>query len=157
MTNDDTREFLRRYFAAMERGNLDEAASFWATDAVNRGAGRPGQQIPPGAEMVRRILESLHIAFPDRRWQLEDVIAEGDKVVCRVTVSGTFGEIPPVPVEGTMLMTSPPTGKSYSVQHIHIVRLADGKIAEHWAARDDLGLLMQLGIIVQPQAAGSRT
>lgn len=40
-----------------------------------------------------------------------------------------------------------PTGKSFSVQHTHIVRVADGKLIEHWANRDDLGMMAQLGLM----------
>ena len=44
-----------------------------------------------------------------------------------------------------------PTGKPFSVRHVHIYRLIDGKITEHWAVRDDLGMLLQLGVLTQPQ------
>jgi predicted ester cyclase len=72
-------------------------------------------------------------------------------VICRLTVKGTHQGVPVVPVEGGPLLKAiQPTGKSYTVQHIHIFRIADGKIAEHWAARDDLGLLEQLGGLPVP-------
>ena len=77
---------------------------------------------------------------------IDGLIAKDDFVVCRVTVSGTFGvrpHRPPDPlqngwvgVESTALIPPSAAGKPYSVKHIHIFRIADGLIAEHWAARD---------------------
>jgi predicted ester cyclase len=97
----------------------------------------------------------LRTAFPDRHFEIDDLLAYGDQVVCRLTVSGTFGSKPrrppfPVPanwvgVEGSELVPQESAGKAYSVKHIHIFRLSDGLITDHWAARDDLGLLLQLG------------
>jgi predicted ester cyclase len=102
----------------------------------------------------------LRTAFPDRHWHIDAMLAEGDLVACRMTVSGTFGttpERPPFPlppdsvgVESTELVGPSATGRSYSVTHMHIFRIANGSIAEHWAARDDLGLLLQLGAIAVP-------
>src|SRR5690349_4967941 len=120
MTTDENKQLIRRYMEAMELGDIDEAATFWAPDAVNHGGGRPGQQPPSGPEGLRHVFRSIRTAFPDRRWRIDDLIGEGDRVVCRVTVSGTYGEIPPIPVEGAMLMTTPPAGQRYSVQHAHI-------------------------------------
>jgi len=140
---------------AAERSNWRMGSDSGGPNAVNHGVGRPGQQPPSGPDAVKRVLTSLQTAFPDRHWQIDDLIVEGDKGVCRMTVSGTFGEIPQIPVEDAMLITDPPTGRPYSVQHIHIVRLAEGKIVEHWAARDDRGLLLQLGVIPQLQRAGA--
>jgi len=154
------KELVKRYVHAMERGALDEAVSFWAPDAVNYASGRYGPQSPLGREAVRRVLEVLRVAFPDRQWQIDDVIAEGDQVVCRMTVSGTFGATPerlpgPLPpgwvgVESTALVPESAAGKPYTVKHIHIFRIANGLITAHWAARDDLSLLLQLGAITAP-------
>jgi predicted ester cyclase len=155
MAVEDNKALIRQYFAALERGDLEEAASFWAPDAVNHGAGRPGQQPPPGSEGLVGVFNSLQLAFPDRRWQIEDLIAADDMVACRLTVSGTYGEIPPIPVEGAMLMRVAPTGRAYEVQHVHIFRVADGKVTDHRAVRDDLNLLLQLGVLPPPAARPS--
>jgi ketosteroid isomerase-like protein len=154
------KEVVRRWLQAMERRALDEAAACWASDSVNHASGRSGFQAPRGREAVRRVIGALDVAFPDRRWAIDDMIAEGDLVVCRCTVSGTFGTVPPRPpgplphgwlgVESTGLVPPSAAGKPYSVKHIHIFRIAGGLIAEHWAARDDLSLLLQLGAISPP-------
>jgi predicted ester cyclase len=158
--SETSKEVVRRWFEAMERHALDEAVACWAPDAVNHASGRYGSQLPRGSEALRRVFEALRLAFPDRRWAIDDMFAAADQVVCRMTVSGTFGAPPtrppePVPpgwvgVESTALVPPSAAGKPYSVKHIHIFRVSDGLIAEHWAARDDLALLLQLGVISPP-------
>lgn len=152
------KDLIARYFDAMERGAIEEALDFWTTDAVNNASGRLAPQV--GREALRSVFLMLHTAFPNRRFQVDDLIAEGDKVVCRMTVSGTFGSqpVPPssglppnsVGVEGTLLVPSDAAGKPYTVKHVHVFRIHEGRIAEHWAVRDDLALLLQLGAITAP-------
>ncbi len=154
-TNEDR---IRRYFDAMEHGTVEEAVAFWAVDASNQASGRAEPQ--RGRQSIAAVFRMLHEAFPHRHYQIDDLIAKADQVVCRMTVSGTFGATPqrppfPVPatfvgVEASELIPAPAVGKTYSVKHIHIFRLEDGLITDHWAARDDLGLLLQLGGIEIP-------
>ena len=83
-------------------------------------------------------------AFPDVAAKVEDLIAEGDRVVARATISGTHnGEF----------MGVPPTGKRITFTCIDILRCADGKIVEHWGEADNVGMLQQLGVIPTPSAA----
>ena len=81
---------------------------------------------------------SLRAAFGSLRFEVEDEIAEGDKVVQVATMSGRHTG----PLAGRE-----PTGKKFAVRHVYIWRIADGKIVEHWGSRDDLGLLTQLGLM----------
>ena len=152
MATEANMDLIRRFWEASERGNSDEMAAFWAPDAINHGGQTTQAQHPPpaGPEGLKRVFISLLTAFPDRKYLIEDLIATGDKVVCRLTVSGTHQGVPEIPVEGGMLMAVPPTGKAYTVQQIHIFRVENGKIAEHWAARDDLGMMQQLGVVPIP-------
>ncbi len=76
-------------------------------------------------------------AFPDTRFDIEDIIADGDMVAIRGTASGTH--------KGGELWGIPPTGKRFAVEQVHWLRVAEGKVAEHWAVRDDLGMMHQLG------------
>lgn len=91
-------------------------------------------------------------AFPDNRHEVEEVIAEGDRVVLRCTLSGTH--------EGPF-MGIPPTGRNIEVNEIHIYLLKDGKAVEHRAGRDDLGAMRQLGVIAdaipEPDSAPRET
>jgi predicted ester cyclase len=83
-------------------------------------------------------LNWLFSVFPDHRFEIEDAVAEGDTVTVRGTLGGTH--------EGKLLGIAP-TGERVAVQQTHWSRVADGKVAEHWAVRDDLGMMMQLGVM----------
>jgi steroid delta-isomerase-like uncharacterized protein len=97
-----------------------------------------------GREGVRQIVSAFRRAFPDLTFEVHDVIAEGDKVVARVTIHGTHqGE----------LMGIPPTGKRASVGAIDIMRVEGGKLAEHWGVTDNLAMMQQLGVIPMPGEA----
>ena len=96
-------------------------------------------ELPTGPESVKQTVRGLHDCFGGLRFDVQDEIAEGDKVVQRVIMSGRH--IGP-------LMGNAPTGKEFAVRHIHIWRIDGDKIVEHWGSRDDLGLLAQLGIPV---------
>ena len=152
MATEANMNLIRRFWQASEEGDSDKMAAFWAPDAINHGGQTTqAQRRPPaGPEGLKQVFISLLTAFPDRKYLIEDLIATGDKVVCRLTVSGTHQGVPEIPVEGGMLMTVPPTGKAYTVQQIHIFRVENGKIAEHWAVRDDLGMMQQLGVVPIP-------
>ena len=127
---------VRRYFDALNRHDIDAAAELLASDLVNHAAVPEAQ----GAAGFRVIMSKLLEAFPDQQVRCEDIIAEGDRVVCRVAVTGTntgplsFSRFP-----------LPATGKSVATESIHVMRLEDGKVVEHWAGRDDIGMLRQLG------------
>lgn len=91
-----------------------------------------------GAQLLKEVFGRLHRAYPDLHITVEDVIAEGDRVVARNTVSGTHqGEY----------MGIPPTGKSITYKEIFIARLVNGRIAETWGVVDVLSQMRQLGVI----------
>ncbi|MBV9604946.1 MAG: ester cyclase [Solirubrobacterales bacterium] len=101
-----------------------------------------------GAALLKEVFARLHRAFPDLQITIEDLIAEGNKVVARDTVTGThLGEY----------MGIPPTGKSVTYNEIFICRFEDSRIAETWGVVDVLSQLRQLGAVsvgapVSPQA-----
>ncbi|MEO3891514.1 ester cyclase [Nonomuraea sp. B5E05] len=91
-----------------------------------------------GAQALKEVFAVLHQAFPDLHIEIEDVIAEGDRVVTRNTVTGTHrGEY----------MGLAPTGRSITYREILVARFADGRVAETWAVVDVLAQLRQLGAI----------
>jgi predicted ester cyclase len=77
-------------------------------------------------------------AFPDVQFAIEDLLGDGDKVVIRNSFGGTH--------RGPFMGIAP-TGRRVSQEQIHIVRVASGQIVEHWAVRDDLSLMRQLGAV----------
>jgi steroid delta-isomerase-like uncharacterized protein len=85
---------------------------------------------------LKRAIERVSMGLADSRFTIEDMIAEGDRVAVRVTARATqVGEF----------MGLPPSGKTYTIGEIHIFRIQDGKVTEHWHQFDQLGLLRQLG------------
>lgn len=99
---------------------------------------KPPTGFPPDREGLKQILTTMRSAFPDLKVTVQDVIAEGDKVVQRRTFEGTHrGEF----------FGIPPTGKTVSVSQIIVSRVAGGKIVEEWAETDFLGMLQQVGAV----------
>jgi steroid delta-isomerase-like uncharacterized protein len=95
---------------------------------------------------MKQMMPAFWTALPDMRYTVEDLIAEGDKVVVRFTFRATHrGEFLGVPA----------TGKVVTVTGISISRLAGGKVVEEWAEEDHLGLLQQLGAIQQTAQTGA--
>ena len=125
------------------RGNVGLADEFLAPDFVEREELPPG--IPRDREGVKQLATMLHSAFPDFKAIIDDIIAEGDKVVIRQTWSGTQrGEF----------MGIPPTGKRVSLGVIDIIRIARGKVVEHWGQMDSMRMMQQLGAIPAPGQGG---
>ena len=131
--SNDNKELIRRYQEAYNRGELDRLHEFVAPDWVAH-TWAPG--FPKSLDATREV-HLMHVsACPDLEYTIEDLIAEGDRVVARFTARGTH--LGP-------LLGFPPTGKHLEVQGISIFRIAGGKIVEHWAVSDIAGLLVQLG------------
>jgi steroid delta-isomerase-like uncharacterized protein len=130
-----------RWLEVIWRGDLDAPAVADVVEQVvhpafynhEAAADRPG-----GPDGFREVARRLRRAFADLRIEPLDVVAEADKVAIRARVSGRHVG----PVAGM-----PATGGEFSVEHTHIVRILDGKIVEHWANRDDAGMLRQLGLL----------
>jgi steroid delta-isomerase-like uncharacterized protein len=133
-TEENKAQFRRMYEEGFNRGNLAVVDELIAPEFINHEA-------PPGAnnrgpESLRMVITMLRSAFPDLRFAIEELIAEGDIVAGRLTMNGTH--------QGS-LMGMPPTGRAVRQNHMHFVRLRDGKAIEHWGVRDDVGMMRQLG------------
>ena len=121
------------------RGNMDIVGEIFAPDFIEHEQLPPG--IPIGREGVKVMTTMLRNAFPDFKATIDDILAEGDKVVVRMTWSGTQkGEF----------MGVPAAGKRVSFGVIDIVRFANGKVVEHWGQMDRMSLMQQLGAIPAP-------
>ncbi|HEU4494159.1 MAG TPA: ester cyclase [Rubrobacteraceae bacterium] len=136
-------QFRRAYEEVLNRGDLSGVEELIAPEFLNHEA-PPGRD--RGPESMRGLANMLRTAFPDLHFEIEDLVAEGDTVAGRLTMSGTH--------EGP-LMGMAPTGCSVRQNHMHFVRFRDGKAVEHWGVRDDLEMMQQLGAVaplVQNQA-----
>ena len=88
----------------------------------------------------------LRDAYADLRWDIHDVVAEGDLVALHATMSGRHvGTFVGYGADARPEQAFPPTGERFATTQSHWFRIADGKVIEHWANRDDLGTAMQLG------------
>jgi steroid delta-isomerase-like uncharacterized protein len=130
-------EFVRRHYEKLRAGDWKAAAEDYAVDAANFGR-------LVGREGYLRVFEDIYTTFPDWSMEIEDMAAEGDNVIARCRVSGTHLGVGRLPVNGGRLVGVEPTGKRFEVQHIHWHRLRDGRFVDHYAVRDDLGMMSQL-------------
>ena len=126
------RESIDRVWGAQR---VDDVGRFLADDFIDHSAAPGTAPGPAGfAAGERRILAG----FPDACNTLDEIVAEADRVVVRWTMTGTHGG------DG---LGFPATGRAVRLEGVTISRIADGRIAEHWSFRDDLGLLRQLGLM----------
>jgi predicted ester cyclase len=135
--SEDNKRLLRRALEEIyANGDLALADELVHPDFVDHESAH-GER-PVGPESVRQTVKHLHGMFGELRFELEDEIAEDDRVVQLVTMSGRHTG---------PLMWREPTGRPFAVRHVYLWRIADGKIVDHWGSRDDLGLLGQLGLM----------
>ena len=122
------RQIIDRIFVHQEDAAIDELV---AEDFVPHTYG----PMPPGREGLRAGMKRAGAGVSEPEFEIHDLIAEGDEVVARLTTSarhtGTF-------------MGIEPSGRRYSIDEIHIFRLRDGQLAEHWHAFDSATLIAQL-------------
>jgi predicted ester cyclase len=139
MGTEENKASARRFLEeVVNGGNVALVDELSAPGFVDRQA-PPG--VPPTVEGVKAFITMFRAAFPDLHYTLDDLIAEGDRVVTRATARGTMkGDF--------MGMTA--SGKTATWQEIHITRFEDGKAAEHWAVVDQLGMFVQLGFAQAP-------
>jgi steroid delta-isomerase-like uncharacterized protein len=133
-TEDNKAIALRAWEVLFNQRNLDALSEFYATDAVWHQPDRDLQ----GLEEVKQWLARPFKAFPDLNVSVEDVIAEGEKVVIRYTSRGTH--------QGETEGLGPPTGRRIELEGLAMQRFEGGKIVEFWDRFDTLSLLQQLGL-----------
>ena len=139
MAAEENKALVRRvYEEGLGTGNLALLDELLAEDLVDHSL-FPGRET--GRESFKRRFTLVRTAFPDATMTVEDALAEGDKVICRWTLRG---------IHTGPFSNLPPTGRSVEVTGINITRIAGGKIVEHWATFDNLGLLQQLGVFHPP-------
>lgn len=128
------------------QGKFDVVDEVLAPDFIDHNTPIPG--LPPGRDGVKAFAAVIRKAFPDLHNTINRVVAEDDLVVLHVTSSATMqGEFAGMP----------PSGKQATWEAVHIERVRDGRIVEHWTVQDQLGMLQQLGFLPAPgdaRAAG---
>lgn len=140
------KDLVRRHFEEIfNQKNLEVRDDMMAEDYVEHAAApfsesAPGKVNRPVA--MRQTADWLLAKFPDLHMTIEAMVAEGDTVAVRVVSEGTN--------LGLLNGVVPPTGRRFKVRQSHWYRVEDGKLAEHWATREDLPAMMQLGIVGSP-------
>jgi predicted ester cyclase len=140
MSTEDNKALMHRAYDALNQKNLAVLDEVDAPDLVVHIVSTTIQ----GLEAFKQGLWLFLTAFPDARFTLEDLIAEGDRVAVRYTFRGTH--------TGNYMGIAP-TGKQVTQTGITINRFANGKAVELWGNVDDLGLLQQLGAVPAPGQA----
>jgi steroid delta-isomerase-like uncharacterized protein len=135
-TTEENQAIVLRWFAELDRGNLDIVDELIAEEYVDHNPALP--DLPPGREGVRQYVRILKEAFPDAVHIIEDVTAEGDKVMTRVSARGSF--------LGACLGYQP-NGKMVEITGSAVHRLENGKLMEHWAQVDMAGFMRQIGAL----------
>jgi predicted ester cyclase len=122
----------------LNNGNFGLLDELTTSDFVDHSP-QPG--VAPTREGLKQSLMALKTAFPDLRYTIEGSVACGDEIVHRLKATGTMtGEF----------MGIAATGKPATWTEIHIGRGVNGRLTEHWALIDQLGMLVQLGIVGAP-------
>jgi predicted ester cyclase len=141
MSTEENKALIRRaYEEAFNQRNLAVLDEVDAPDFVVHNASTTMQ----GLEAFKQFLSLYLTAFADARFTVEDLVAEGDRVVARHTFRG---------IHTGDLMGIAPTGKQVTTTGVTITRFANGKGVELWGNNDDLGLLQQLGVVPSPGQA----
>ena len=134
MSAEANKTLVRHWFNELDRKNFAVIDELLPEDYLDHNPPLP--DLPPGREGVRQSILALAAAFPDAVHTIEDQLAEGDKVMTRITVRATFvGEI----------MGFQPTGNIVEVSGIAVHRVVAGQLVEHWAHMDRASFLRQLG------------
>jgi predicted ester cyclase len=134
-TEQNKAQFRRMYEEGLNGGILAVADELIDPDCLDHEIHPGGDR---GPESIRALITMLRTAFPDLHFEIEELVAEGDTVAGRLTMTGTH--------EGP-LMGLPPTGHSVRQKSMHFVRFRDGKAVEHWGVRDDMSMMQQLGVV----------
>jgi len=141
MSTEQNKAAARRiYDECFSKGNLAAIDELFDPGFTDHNPTVPNQ--PQGAEGFRQVVTTFRHTFPDLHFTVEDVVAEGDKVVARFNATGT---------DTGGFMGMPPTGRGGSpVAGIDVLRFANGKVVERWGVVDFLGLMQQLGLVPAP-------
>ena len=140
MSPEENKALVRRFYAEIDKGNIDAMYELVAEDYVDHNP-PPFPGLAKGREGLKQAFKIFWEATPGYH-QIEDQIAEGDKVVTRMTSYGKHEKDLP---------GAPATGNEMKMTSITIHRIANGKLVEKWAEKDVMGFLIQIGVMKPPK------
>ena len=133
--SEENKAIVRRYFAAIDMGDLAAIDELFAPTYVRHDSNAPEMK---GLDNLKRHIRMVYTAAPDLRHTIEDILADGDRVATRMTSRGTqTGDFRGIA----------PTGKQFIATGMDFFRIMNDKIEEQWTTLDTLGVLQQLGVI----------
>lgn len=136
--SEQNKALVRRFYEEIDKGNIEVLDELVAEDYIDHDP-PPFPGLPPGREGLKQAFRMFQRATPGVH-RIEEQIAEGDKVVTRLTSTGKHeGDLP----------GAPRTGNDLKMTSITIHRIAGGKLVEKWAEKDVLGFLQQIGVMAQ--------
>jgi len=135
---EQNKEIVRDVISAIDDNNFDKLNELFSNDF---GLKVPGLEIPMKKDDVFQAIKTHYASFPDWTHNIEDMIAEGDKVVVKIMQIGTHKEL----YEGISA-----TGKKITNPAIHIMTIVDGQVKDWWGIEDNLGMMVQLGMELKP-------
>jgi len=139
---EENKALVRRFYKEIDEGNLEAMDELVAEDYIDHSP--PPFPLPPGRQGLKEAFRLFWEATPGRH-EIEDQVAEGDKVVTRLTAYGKHeGDLP----------RAPRTGNEMKMTSVTIHRIADGKLVEKWSNKDELAFLQQVGVIPRMEQHG---
>jgi steroid delta-isomerase-like uncharacterized protein len=138
MSTEENKALFQKLIQLQESGDLNTVDQVIAPNWVDHNPSMPPLQ---GYEGFKQLTLAFRSAFPDMRLEIEDILAEGDKVAARLHLRGT---------NSGSFQGMPPTGKAVDATGTGIFRVVDGKVTDNWVNFDMLGLLQQLGVVPAP-------
>ena len=136
-------KIVENQLTEMNGGDWKAALDVYTPDTRNFGR-------KVGRAVMARIFEDIYTTFPDFKQEIVEIVAVGDSVIVREKMSGTHRGVGRIPVNGGMLVGVTPTKRHYEIDAIHWYKLKDGKIADHYAVRDDLKMMQDLDLSSKP-------
>jgi len=135
MSLEENKAIVRRYQEIYNSNNLDSLSEVVSEELLTP---KIMSGMKPGLQGAKQVHATTLIGMPDWHTEINDLIAEGDRVAARITMTGTHtGNFCGIPA----------TGRRVEFSRIYVVRIANGRIVEHWGEEDGVGLLQQLGVL----------
>ena len=142
MSTEENKALVRRFYEEIDKGNLEAMDELVAENYIDHSP--PPFPVGHGLEGLKNAFKLFWEATPGHH-TIEDQVAEGDKVVTRMTAYGKHeGDLPGIPR----------TGNDMKMTAVVIHRIADGKLVEKWSNKDVLGMLQQLDVIPRMEPPG---
>jgi len=135
---EQNKEIVRQLFSAIDKNDFDKLKDLLSDDFILTA---PASPQPWKKDDLINGIKTFYVSFPDWTHIINDIIAEGDKVVVKLTGQGT---------QKGIYENIPPTDKKLTQSAVHIITFINGKVKEWWAVEDNLGFMMQLGMELKP-------